>query len=83
MRWLRGYLRRLADEGRTILLSSHALGEVEQTADHALVITHGRLVRSATLAALRAKASTGSRGRTPDRGLLCAALNCSSSEPPG
>ena len=44
VRWLRGYLLRLAAEGRTVFASSHALGEVERTADHVLVITYnGRL----------------------------------------
>ena len=52
VRWLRGYVRRLADEGRTVLLSSHALSEVELIADHVLVMAHGRLLRSSTLAAL-------------------------------
>jgi ABC-2 type transport system ATP-binding protein len=56
VRWLRGYLRRLADEGRTVLVSSHALSEVEQTADHVLPIAKGRLIRSSSLAALRAEA---------------------------
>jgi ABC-2 type transport system ATP-binding protein len=74
VRWLRGYLRRLADEGRTVLLSSHALSEVELTADHVLVLTHGRLLRSSTLAALRAEAGVGSRVRTPDPDRLGAAL---------
>jgi ABC-2 type transport system ATP-binding protein len=75
VRWLRGYLRRLADEGRTVLLSSHALSEVELTADHVLVLTHGRLLRSSTLAALRAEAGVGSRVRTPDPDRLGAALD--------
>ena len=75
VRWLRRYLRRLADEGRTVLLSSHALGEVEQTADHVLVMANGRLVRSSTLAALRAEAGTGSRVRTPCMNRLGAALD--------
>jgi ABC-2 type transport system ATP-binding protein len=75
VRWLRGYVRRLADEGRTVLLSSHALSEVELTADHVLVLTHGRLIRSATLAALRAEAGVGSRVRTPDADRLCAAFD--------
>ncbi len=48
VRWLRAYVRRLAHEGRTVLVSSYALSEVEQTADHVLVITHGRLVRSSS-----------------------------------
>jgi ABC-2 type transport system ATP-binding protein len=74
MRWLRGYVRRLADEGRTVLVSSHALSEVEQTADHVLVLVHGRLLRSSRLAALRAEAGVGSRVRTPDPDRLSAAL---------
>ena len=75
VRWLRGYLRRLADKGRTVLLSSHALSEVELTADHVLVLAHGRLLRSSTLAALRAEAGVGSRVRTPDPDRLGAALD--------
>jgi ABC-2 type transport system ATP-binding protein len=75
MRWLRGYVRRLADEGRTVLLSSHALSEVELTADHVLILTNGRLIRSATLAALRAEAGVGSRVRTPDLDRLCAVFD--------
>ena len=74
VRWLRGLVRRLADEGRTVLLSSHALSEVELTADHVLVLTRGRLVRSSTLAALRAEARVGSRVRTPDPDRLYAVL---------
>jgi ABC-2 type transport system ATP-binding protein len=68
-------VRRLADEGRTVLLSSHALSEVELTADHVLVLAHGRLLRSSTLAAIRAEAGVGSRARTPDPDGLCAALD--------
>jgi len=74
VRWLRGYVRRLADEGRTVLVSSHALREVEQTADHVLLLAHGRLLRSSRLAALRAEAGVGSRVRTPDPDRLCAAF---------
>ncbi len=66
VRWLREYVRQLADEGRTVLVSSHALSEVEQTADHVLLIAKGRLVRSSTLAALRAEAGIGCRVRTPE-----------------
>jgi ABC-2 type transport system ATP-binding protein len=65
IRWLRGYVRKLADDGRTVLVSSHALSEVEQTADHVLLIAKGRLIRSSTLAALRAEAGVGCRVRTP------------------
>jgi ABC-2 type transport system ATP-binding protein len=75
VRWLRGYVRQLADEGRTVLVSSHALSEVEQTADHVLLIAKGRLVRSSTLAALRAEAGVGCRLRTPEPERLSAVLD--------
>ncbi len=75
VRWLRGFVRRLADEGRTVLLSSHALSEVEQTADHVLLIAKGRLVRSSTLAALRGEAGAGCRVRAPERERLTTALH--------
>jgi ABC-2 type transport system ATP-binding protein len=75
VRWLRGFLRKLADEGRTVLLSSHALSEVEQTADHVLVLAHGRLLRSSRLAELRAEAGVGSKVRTPQPDRLCALLD--------
>ncbi len=48
--WLRGFLRALAAEGRTVLVSSHVLSEVEQTVDDVVVITRGRLVRQGSLA---------------------------------
>ena len=44
IRWVRGLLRALADEGRTILVSSHLLAEMAQTADHLIVIGRGKLV---------------------------------------
>jgi ABC-2 type transport system ATP-binding protein len=44
IRWLRDFLRSLADQGHTILLSSHVLAEVAQTVDHVVVIDHGRIV---------------------------------------
>jgi ABC-2 type transport system ATP-binding protein len=75
VRWLRGYVRQLADEGRTVLVSSHALSEVEQTADHVLVLAHGRVLRSSRLSELRAEAGVGSRVRTPDPDRLSAVLD--------
>ena len=50
--WLRGFLRSLAAEGRTVLVSSHVLSEVQQTVDDVVVISRGRLVRQGTLADL-------------------------------
>ena len=40
---LRGLLRDLADEGRTILVSSHHLSEIAQTVDQVVIINQGRL----------------------------------------
>jgi ABC-2 type transport system ATP-binding protein len=44
IRWIRGLLRTLAAEGRTVLLSSHLMSEMEQTADHLIVIGAGQLL---------------------------------------
>jgi ABC-2 type transport system ATP-binding protein len=55
IRWLRSSLRSLAAEGRTVLVSSHLMGEVERTADHLLVIGRGRLLADAPLAAFVAE----------------------------
>jgi ABC-2 type transport system ATP-binding protein len=48
VRWIRGLLRQLADEGRTVLVSSHLLSEMEQIADRLVVIGRGRLIADAT-----------------------------------
>ena len=48
VRWIRGLLRRLADEGRTVLVSSHLMSEMQQTADRLVVIGRGRLIADAT-----------------------------------
>jgi ABC-2 type transport system ATP-binding protein len=44
IRWLREFLRGLAAEGRTVIVSSHALAEVQQTADEVLILDRGRLL---------------------------------------
>ena len=44
IRWLRGLLRDLAAEGRTVVVSSHGLAEVEQTVDEVLILDGGRLL---------------------------------------
>ncbi|WP_367130236.1 ABC transporter ATP-binding protein [Saccharothrix sp. HUAS TT1] len=48
VRWIRGLLRQLADEGRTVLVSSHLMSEMEQVADRLVVIGRGRLIADAT-----------------------------------
>ena len=50
--WLRGLLRHLAGEGRTVLVSSHVLSEVQQTVDDVVIIARGRLVHASPLAEL-------------------------------
>jgi ABC-2 type transport system ATP-binding protein len=52
VRWLRELLRDLAAEGRTVLVSSHILAEVAQTADSVVILDHGHLVAQSTLAEL-------------------------------
>jgi ABC-2 type transport system ATP-binding protein len=47
--WLRQFLRALAAEGRTVLVSSHVLSEVQQTVDEVVVLSRGRLVRQGRL----------------------------------
>ena len=47
--WLRTFLKKLASGGRTILISSHQLAEMEHTIDDALIIHKGKLVKSGTL----------------------------------
>jgi ABC-2 type transport system ATP-binding protein len=63
--WLRGLLRQLADQGRTVLVSSHVLAEVAQTVDQVVIIAAGRLVTQSTLAALTARTDQLVRVRTP------------------
>ncbi|WP_205529053.1 ATP-binding cassette domain-containing protein [Microbacterium halotolerans] len=46
IRWMRLLMRRLADEGRTVLMSSHLLSEVQQIADRILIVSNGKLVFS-------------------------------------
>ncbi|HJY74267.1 MAG TPA: ATP-binding cassette domain-containing protein [Streptosporangiaceae bacterium] len=65
IRWLRGLLRSLAEQNRTVFLSSHLLTEVAQTADEVVVLSHGRLVAHAPLADLVARTSVV-RVRTPE-----------------
>ena len=61
IRWLRGSLRRMAAEGRTVVVSSHLMSEVEQTADHLLVIGRGRLLADTPLADFLAEHSAAAR----------------------
>jgi len=69
VRWLRDFLRARAAEGRSVLVSSHVLAEVEQTVDHVVMVARGRLVAESSLEELRTRASSTGGGvklRSPD-----------------
>ncbi|WP_425558369.1 ABC transporter ATP-binding protein [Cryptosporangium japonicum] len=72
--WLRDLLRSLAAAGKTVLVSSHLLSEVEQTVDDVVIIAAGRSVRQARVAELKAEAQSGVRVRTPHADRLATAL---------
>ena len=57
--WMRGYLRALAAEGRAVLVSSHLMSELQDSATHLVVIGRGRLVADTSVAELIAAASGG------------------------
>jgi ABC-2 type transport system ATP-binding protein len=76
IRWLRTFLRALAVEGRTVLVSSHLMAEVELTADHLLVIDHGRLLADTPLPRFLAQHTRPRvRVRTPQTARLCALVD--------
>jgi ABC-2 type transport system ATP-binding protein len=72
IRWMRDLLRGFADQGGTVLLSSHLLHEIEVIADDLVVIGNGRIVASGTKSDLLA--SAGTFARADDAGALERAL---------
>jgi ABC-2 type transport system ATP-binding protein len=78
--WLRGFLRRFADEGGAVLISSHILSEVAEVADRVVVIDRGRLVTEGPVDVIRAAAGETVVVRTPDRAGLRAALTAVDAE---
>jgi ABC-2 type transport system ATP-binding protein len=74
VRWLRALIRDLAARGRTVLVSSHILAEVAQTADHVVILDHGQLVAQSSLAELTARAGRLVRIRTSKAAELGSAL---------
>ena len=72
--WLRRFLRGFADQGGTVLVSSHLLAEVAQTVDEVVIITRGRLVSQASLADLTHRSQAGVRVRPPRAEALRGAL---------
>jgi ABC-2 type transport system ATP-binding protein len=76
IRWIRTLMRGLASEGRTVLVSSHLMSEMESTADHLLVIGRGRLITDCSMAEFLAGASGQSvRVRTTAADVLAAAIS--------
>ncbi len=73
--WVRGLFRRLADEGRTVLVSSHLMSEMQSTADQLVVIGRGRLIAAETVTDFAARSTRQSVGvRAPDSARLAAVL---------
>jgi ABC-2 type transport system ATP-binding protein len=72
--WLRQLLRDLAAEGRTVLVSSHVLGEVAHTVDSVVILDRGRLVTHSTLGELTGRSAQVVRVRTPKASELRLAL---------
>jgi ABC-2 type transport system ATP-binding protein len=72
--WLRQFLRAMAGDGRTVLVSSHVLSEVEQTVDNVVIISKGSLVRQGKLDELSEHHGHAVLVRSPDADKLVAAL---------
>jgi ABC-2 type transport system ATP-binding protein len=73
IRWMRGFFRHLAGEGRTILVSSHQLNEVQEVADRVVILNRGQLVRSGSIEELTAGTDTV-LVRSPNLAALAPAL---------
>ena len=74
--WMRNLLKSLADEGRTVFLSSHLMAEMAQIAEHLVVIGRGRMIADTTVAELVAQASQDAAVlvRSPDADKLRSTL---------
>ena len=73
-------IRTIADEGRTVLFSSHLLEEVEQVADHVTMIREGKIVLSGPLTAIKESHRIG--GRVPSLDEIFVTHVGSSAAPP-
>jgi ABC-2 type transport system ATP-binding protein len=73
--WMRGFLAALAAEGRTVLVSSHLMSELQDTAGHVVIVGRGKVIADTSVAELLASAS-GDRVllRTADRTQAAAVL---------
>jgi ABC-2 type transport system ATP-binding protein len=74
--WLRDFMRFLAGEGRTVLVSSHLLAEMAQTIDDAVIVSFGQLKATGTLEEITSNMKgIVMRARTPEADRLCAVLS--------
>ncbi|WP_176737410.1 ATP-binding cassette domain-containing protein [Micromonospora citrea] len=75
VRWVRNLFRRLADEGRTVFVSSHLMSEMEHCVDRLVVLGRGRLIAEQSLAEFAARGTRASvTVRTPDPAALTVVL---------
>ena len=72
IKWIRSFLRQLAAEGRTVLISSHLLSEVQQSVDHVVIISQGALAYEGGL--LELEGGPRILADSPDRAALESAL---------
>ena len=77
IRWMRGFLRGLAADGRTVLVSSHLLSEMELLAEDVVIIAAGKLIRQGPVTQVLSSMSDAMnvRVRTPQADRLAAALD--------
>jgi len=74
IRWLRDFLREFVASGKTVFISSHVLGEVQQLVDEVVIIHRGKLVAQQTVDELTAGAAGATRVRSPQAAALRDAL---------
>jgi ABC-2 type transport system ATP-binding protein len=73
--WIRNLMKGLAAEGRTVFVSSHLMSEMENTADHVIVIGRGKLIADCPVGEFIARSTQQAvRARTPRPGVLAQAL---------
>src|ERR1700746_4100771 len=82
--WIRNLMKALAAEGRTIFVSSHLMSEMENTAEHLIVIGKGKLIADCTMNEFIARSSgAATRVRTPSPDQLALALAAKGGEATG
>ena len=73
--WIRNLMKTLASEGRTVFVSSHLMSEMENTADHLIVVGRGKLIADCTMAEFIARSSGAAvKVRTPSPDTLVLAI---------